>query len=53
LTLAGGSITHLEELGLLDALEQVVAAALLLDDIAGLVRLPCVSTLNTTANESV
>ena len=34
---------HLEELGLLDPLEQVVAAALLLDDVAGLVGLICVS----------
>ena len=31
--------THLEELGLLDALKEVVAATLLLHNIAGLVRL--------------
>jgi hypothetical protein len=36
--------THLEELGALNALEQVVLAALLLDDVAGLVGLHVVST---------
>lgn len=35
---------HLEKLGLLDALKQVVASTLLLHDIAGLVGLPSVSS---------
>lgn len=37
-------MTYLEELGPLDPLEQVVTAALLLDNVAGLVGLAYVST---------
>ena len=40
---------YLEELSLLDPLEQVVATALLLHDVAGLVGLLHVSSLLTTS----
>jgi hypothetical protein len=37
--------SHLEELGLLDPFQEVVATTLLLHNVAGLVRLPSVSNL--------